>query len=134
MIGLDSNVVLRYLVQDDPQQSSAATRLIESRDDHNLGFITVVAAVEVSWLLTRAYGVDRATLAEVFDRLLSSREIVLQHGESVRTALDCLRDGGDFADAVIADLGRRAGCGQTVTFDRRAARRAGMTLIDSEAS
>ena len=132
MIGLDSNVVLRYLVQDDPGQSAAATELVESLDERDPGFVSIAAAVEISRVLTRSYGVDRTTLAKAFDQLLTAREIVVQHSESVRAAVESLREGGDFADAVIADLGARGGCVHTVTFDRRAAgRRAGMVLLDA---
>ena len=131
MIGLDSNVVLRYLVQDDPEQSKAATRLIESLDQREPGFITIAASVEISWVLMKSYGVDRATLAEAFDLLLASRELVLQHSDCVRVAIDRVRAGGDFADAVISELGRREGCRLTLTFDRRAARQGDMTLIEN---
>jgi predicted nucleic-acid-binding protein len=132
VIGLDTNVVIRYLTQDDPAQSAAATRLIESLDEHDPGFLSIAAAVEVGWVLSRSYGVGRETLAEAFDRLLSAQEIIIQHSDSVRIAVDVLREGGDFADAVIADLGRRAGCRHTVTFDRRAARLIGMTPIKAD--
>lgn len=70
-------------------------------------------------------------VAEIIDGVLASKEIVLQHGESVRSAVEILRAGGDFADALIADLDRRAGCQHTLTFDRRAARRAGMDLVET---
>jgi predicted nucleic-acid-binding protein len=134
VIGLDTNVVIRYLAQDDPEQSAAASRLIESLDEREPGFISIAVVVEIGWVLTRSYGVDRDTLAEAFDRLLSSRELLIQHSESVRAALDKLRAGGDFADAIIADLGRHAGCHRTLTFDRRAARRSGMELIQTNLS
>ena len=129
MIGLDTNVIIRYVTQDDAQQSSAATALIESLDEQQPGFVSIVAVAETGWVLTRSYGVDGSTLADVFDRLLDAREIVVQHSDTVRLAVDGLRRGAEFADAVIAGLGRAAGCDQTMTFDRGAAQRAGMTLL-----
>jgi predicted nucleic-acid-binding protein len=87
--------------------------------------------VEISWVLMRSYGADQARLAEVSDLLLASRALVLQHRDCVRVAIDSVRAGGDFADAVVSELGRREGCRLTLTFDRRAARQSDMTLIDN---
>jgi predicted nucleic-acid-binding protein len=130
VIGLDTNVLVRYLVQDDPAQSPAATAVIESLSESEPGFVSIVTAVELGWVLTRAYGVDRTTLADTIAGLLSSRELAVQHADVVRAAVEGLRGGADFADMVIAGLGLESGCERTVTFDRRAAERAGMVGID----
>jgi predicted nucleic-acid-binding protein len=134
VIGLDTNVVVRYLVQDEPVQSQLATSLIESLSEAEPGFVSIVTMAELSWVLNRAYGVDRTAMADIFDGLLSSRELVLQHADAVREGVVRLRDGADFADTVITDLGRGSGCHRTMTFDERAAQRAGMTLLDESVS
>lgn len=130
MIGLDTNVLVRYLAQDDDAQAAIATEVIESLSEAEPGFISLVTLVESSWVLTRAYGVDPDSLVTTLDLLLTSRELVLEHADAVRTAVDAVRDGAELSDAVIAEIGREAGCSRTVTFDRAAARRAGMSLLE----
>ena len=129
MIGLDTNVLVRYLVQDDPDQSARATALIEGLDEQRRGFVSIVVLVELSWVLRRAYGVSVDDVHAVVDRLLRAREVVVQEADVVRLALRRALAGADFPDAVIGELGSRAGCEATVTFDARAAELAGMRLV-----
>jgi predicted nucleic-acid-binding protein len=131
MIGLDTNVLIRYLVQDDPVQSPAASEVIESLTELDRGFVSIVALVEMSWVLTRAYQVDDPTLVAIITNLLGADEITVERPEAVRAAVAKLESGARFADAVIAELGREAACETTLTFDRRASERAGMRLIAS---
>lgn len=129
MIGLDTNVLVRYLAQDDPDQSAQATALIESFDEEHRGFISTVALVELHWVLRRAYKVGRAEAAAIIGKLLESQELTLQEPDLIRRALTKLREDLDFSDAVISEAGEAAGCTHTATFDRRAARLKGMTLL-----
>jgi len=128
LIGLDTNVLARYLAQDDPDQSARATQLIESLDDENPGFVSLVVLSELHWVLRRAYNVSRDDVATVVRRLLDATEITVQEPDAVRRALS--RPGpADFPDALISELGVLAGCDYTATFDRRAARLSGMKLV-----
>ncbi|MHB1713238.1 MAG: PIN domain-containing protein [Acidimicrobiales bacterium] len=120
MIGLDTNVLVRYVTQDDPEQSRHATTLIESLDEGAPGFVSVVALVELHWVLRRAYKVSRRDTATVIRKLLDARELVVQEADAARRALACLRDDIDFSDALIGELGTLAGCSYTATFDRTA--------------
>jgi predicted nucleic-acid-binding protein len=129
MIGLDSNVVVRYLTQDDPVQSPLASKVIDSLNEARRGFISIVTLVEISWVLTRAYGVERRLLARTIERLLDSAELTIERADAVRDVIPLANEGADFGDAIIARLGEQAGCESTVTFDRRASERAGMQLI-----
>jgi predicted nucleic-acid-binding protein len=129
MIGLDTNVLVRYLVQDDPVESLAASELVESLTEIDRGFVSLVALVEMSWVLTRAYHVDNSTLAAIITSLLGTDALTIGQPEVVRAAVSRLEAGAQFADALIAELGRAAGCDTTVTFDRGASDRAGMRLI-----
>lgn len=129
MIGLDTNVVVRYLVGDDPRQSAAATELVTSLTVDEPGFLSVVTVVETFWVLRRSYRVTAQRCAEVIEGLLDSRELRVQHQEVVRNAVSASHNGFDFADAVINELGRRAGCDYTVTFDRGAAGSDQMRLL-----
>lgn len=129
MIGLDTNVVVRYLVQDDPDQSPVASALIDKLTAADPGYLSLVTVVEIYWVLRRAYGVTATRCGELLAFLLDARELRIDRDEVVRAALTAAHDGLDFADAVIVELGRAAGCDHTVTFDKRAARDGGMKLL-----
>lgn len=134
MIGLDTNVVVRYLAQDDRAQAAAATRLLEhDLTAQNPGYLSLVALVEVVWVMVAAYGADRQTVATAVEGLISAPHVRIQDAESVWLALlDFCEPGSkaDFSDALILRLGSRAGCSSTVTFDRRAAKHAGFELLE----
>jgi predicted nucleic-acid-binding protein len=131
MIGLDTNVVVRHLAQDDPIQSPSATELVERRlTEANPGFISVVAMVETVWVLERAYRLADHDIAVAIERLLQAETIIVENEQEVFTAMIALKEGrGSFADALIAALGVKAGCSHTLTFDRKALRLAGFELI-----
>lgn len=130
MIGLDTNVLVRYIMQDDPKQSSTATRLIEALTGESPGFVPIVTLVELVWVLESSYGLDRMEVAAVLERLLRSKEITLDRAELLLPALRAFRAGSaDFADCLIARIAQAAGCAETVTFDLRAAKTAGMRAL-----
>jgi predicted nucleic-acid-binding protein len=131
VIGLDTNVLVRYLTQDDPLQARLATELIERRlSEQDPGFISVVAMVETAWVLERAYGLRAAEVAAVIERVLQAAELVVQDEQEVFTAMVALKEGrGSFADALIGVFGHRAGCTFTATFDRKALRLPGFALF-----
>lgn len=129
MIGLDTNVVVRYLVQDDPDQSPIASAVIDELTDADPGYLSLVTVVEVYWVLRRAYRVPAARSVQLLEGLLDSRELRIDREAVVRVALGGSLGGVDFADAVISELGRAAGCVHTVTFDERAAGAGAMTLL-----
>ena len=119
MIGLDTNVVVRYLTQDDPIQSKKATEIIERRlTTENPGFVSIAAMVETVWVLDRAYGVPKHEIAAAVERILQTEVLVVENEQEVFTAMIALKERrGSFADALIAALGARAGCSYTLTFD-----------------
>jgi predicted nucleic-acid-binding protein len=131
VIGLDTNVIVRYLVQDEPDQSAAASTLIDALTEDEPGFLSLVVIVELYWVLRRAYKVGTARCLELIDGLLEVRELRIDQESAVRAALAASRDGLDFADALVAELGRAAGCEHTITFDLRAARSNQMRLLAS---
>ena len=124
MIGLDSNVVVRYLVQDDPVQSRRATEIIERRlSTRNPGFISVVAVAETVWVLDRAYRFSDEDIVAAIERTLQTDVLVVENEQEVFAAMTAVADGrGPFADALIGALGSKAGCSATLTFDRGALR------------
>ncbi len=129
MIGLDTNVLVRYVTQDDPEQSQHATQLLESLDTENQGFVSIVVLVELHWVLRRAYHVSRVDAADVIGKLLNAEELLLQEPEAVHRALAQLTERIDFPDALISELGTMAGCTHTVTFDDKAAMLPAMMLL-----
>lgn len=131
MIGLDTNVLVRYVAQDDPTQSPKATRLIESLTVDAPGYISVVSVVELVWVLTGCYASTKGNICEVLETLLRTKEIVVAHADTVWKALRLFKEGkADFADCLIERSANEAGCGYTATFDRDAAEHCGMRLID----
>ncbi len=129
MIGLDTNVVVRYLVQDEPDQSATASMVIDALTEKDPGFLSLVTVVELYWVLRRAYKLSTARCVELVEGLLDARELRVGQDSIVRAALTASHGGLDFPDAVIAELGRVAGCEHTVTFDQRAAQSDEMRLL-----
>ncbi|HEV2270966.1 MAG TPA: type II toxin-antitoxin system VapC family toxin [Steroidobacteraceae bacterium] len=130
MIGLDTNVLVRYVMQDDPKQSQKASRLIESLTAEAPGFVPLVSLVELVWVLASCYDLSREQVGQALDALLRAKEIVLDRAEQVSQALRTFRAGSaDFADCLIERTAAAAGCEKTMTFDAGAAKTVGMTLI-----
>ena len=131
MIGLDTNILVRYLAQDDPAQSAKATEILERRlTEKYPGFVSVVAMVETVWALDRAYGFTAQEIATAVERLLQIEVLVVENEQEVFSAMVALKQGrGSFPDALIAELGARVGCTRTLTFDQKAVRLSGFELV-----
>jgi len=130
MTGLDTNVLVRYVVQDDPGQSAAATKLIESLSSAAPGFIAMIVVVELVWVLQSCYDAKRREVARVLETLLRSRELTVERAELVWQALRRFAAGkADFADCLVERCGHFAQCRYTVTFDENAAADACMRLL-----
>jgi len=127
VIGLDTNVIVRYLAQDDPQQSRKATDLFERHlTVEEPGFISIVAMAETVWVLERSYGLSARELASAIERMLRIEVVSIENEQEVFTAMIALKGKrGSFADAMIAALGAKAGCRHTLTFDEKALRLSG---------
>jgi predicted nucleic-acid-binding protein len=129
VIGLDSNVLLRHLVQDDPGQARLASAVLGELTPDEPGFVSLVALAEVAWVLRQGYRLPKPVVLDHLENLLSARELEFEDAETVWTAVMQGRDGADFADALIADTAQLWGCEEVVTFDRRAAETLGMRLL-----
>jgi predicted nucleic-acid-binding protein len=129
MIGLDTNVLVRYIMQDDAKQAALSSRLVESFAD-SAGFIPLIVIAELSWVLSSAYGLSREQLAEALEGVLRSKEWVVEKADIVWQAVRLFQNGSaDFADCLIFRSAAAAGCEKTMTFDRDAAKSGGMTLL-----
>ena len=128
--GLDTNVLVRFLVQDDAVQAKAAQELIATFTETAPGFACREVLVELVWVLERAYALPRGDIAQALDGLLEARELVIEEADRAAISVDRYRKGGPgFADQMIALAGQGAGCKETVTFDRKAAALPGMRLL-----
>jgi len=131
MIGLDTNILVRYFAKDDPKQTPLAVSLMKSLTPAEPGWVGFPVLIEVVFVMTRVYRVDRSRLTRILDTLLASRDIVVEQANIVRAALQFFRLGNaDFPDCLISASARAAGCTKTVTFDRIAARDAAMQLLE----
>lgn len=127
MRALDSNILLRHLMQDDPVQSPVATRfLTEELDEENPGFVSVAVLCEMVWTLRGTYGSGSERIRQAVEQLLHARQIVVADEAAVQAALSFP---GSVSDGIVRELGRAAGCSETVTFDRRFARHEGVRLL-----
>lgn len=119
MIGLDTNILVRYLVQDEPDQARRATRLIEQTEKAgDRLFVNAVVLCELVWVLESAYDFSRAEIADTLDKLFRAATFEIDDKDSAWWALGCYRAGrADFADCLAGRLNGQAGCEHTVTFD-----------------
>ena len=142
MIGLDTNVLVRYIAHPHPSLprkrgrvrvgAQTATDFIEQLSERDAGFISVVAMTETAWVLERAYRLSTAEVARAIERTLQADALVVESEQEVFTAMIALKAGrGSFADALIGALGAKAGCPVTVTFDQEALRLPGFEVLSS---
>ncbi|OQW87722.1 MAG: hypothetical protein BWK72_12545 [Rhodoferax ferrireducens] len=134
MTGLDTNVLVRYLAQDDARQSALATRWIdESLSAARPGFVSLVVLVEVCWVLQRLYAATQDELLQTVEDLLDSAQFMVEQRAVVQAATQRMRSltgvKVGFADLLIVEVGKSHNCSQIMTFDKAAARSAGMTLL-----
>ncbi len=122
MIGLDANVLVRYITQDDEEQAAIATQWIEKKCTIvTPGWISVIVLCEMAWVLSRAYGYDKATIQSVFQRVFLACELAVEQQDQAWAALrDYAQGNADFSDYLIIHMNRSAGCEYTVTFDKSA--------------
>ena len=133
MNGLDTNVIVRALISDDAEQSSAAQRLFCSLTPANPGFVSLIALVETMWVLRQSYHYSRESVSEIVIQLLNTADLQLEQEDLVRRAVDVARETNrELPDVLISLSGARAGCDTTLTFDRKATAIPGMSLLATE--
>jgi predicted nucleic-acid-binding protein len=130
VIGLDTNVLMRYFGQDDAHQSVQADAIFDSLTAENPGWVGLAAILELVWVMTSIKGAGRLVIADTLDQLLAMEAMAVEQASTVANAVQRFRWGkAEFADCLIAASAQTAGCSRTLTFDRIAARDAGMELI-----
>jgi predicted nucleic-acid-binding protein len=131
VIGVDTNVVVRFLAQDDETQSPIATRFMSRLTRERPGFISAVVLAEITWVLSRAYKAPRDDIAAAVEGLLRSAELLVENAPAAYRALGVYRNAptAEFADALIVETAALAGASETVSFDTRAAAELRMRLL-----
>jgi len=130
-VGIDTNVLLRLLVDDDPAQRERVMRFGQRQNVEVTGLVTIVSLLEVDWALRSQYGYTKFQSMDAIRQIVSLRGVAIENHDVVVRAIALVRDrNADFADALIAGLSTELDCDATVTLDRRAARRVpGMELL-----
>ena len=119
------------MVADDAQQAASAVRLVkQSRGTGGVLYISIVVLCELVWVLTRGYGHAKAEIIGVLELILMTKQFELENDPLVRRSLDAFQAGrGDFADYLIGEICREAGCEDCITFDGGLKGAAGFTLL-----
>lgn len=129
MIGIDTNILVRFLTRDDPVLTVKADALMASLSRSARGYVATAVVVELIRVVRRNHGATRAETAQIVEKLIASDELVVESRGNLESALQLLRtSSGEFPDCLILRACQNAGCHPTVTFDRQAARSIGMKL------
>lgn len=120
MIALDTNVLVRYFVEDKSRQSAEATRLIEGKIASGESiFIPQIVICELVWVLSYAYDVPRREISSILQQLRRASSLAIESADQVQRALESFENGkGDMADYLIAERALAAGCSSVATFDQ----------------
>ena len=130
MIVPDTNVIIRYFVDDDPVQTRQAEELFASLSQEEPGFVCRETLLELVWVLGHTYDYSRAEIAQVLEGLLAATELEIENADALGAVLHLYADRGfDFADLMIRQVSQQRGADRVLTFDRRAARLEGVELI-----
>jgi predicted nucleic-acid-binding protein len=132
VIGLDTNVLVRHLVQDEKRQARLASDCIRSRcTGESPCFLSHIVLCELVWVLERAYGYGRPLIADALERILRTGQFRVEKADLAWKALRAYRTTGvDYSDCLVATTNAAAGCTETVTLDRKAARLDGLRLLE----
>ena len=133
MIALDTNVLIRYLVQDDPAQAKLANNFIESNcTDDSPCFIGQIVLCELAWILESNYAQDRTQIANIIEQLLQVGQLEVMKPEIIWwTLADYKASNADFPDNLLAGVNHANRCKVTTTFDKKASRQPGFELLSS---
>ena len=131
MIGLDTNVLVRYITQDDQFQAKEASRFIEENcSTERPGYVNHIVLCEIVWVLKRCYQTSRKEVLKVIEQILRTEQFRVQEPQVVWLALSEAKNGkADFADYLSVSINKEAGCEQMVTFDRGLKSAKGVTVL-----
>ena len=131
MLGLDTNVLVRYLVRDDEAQFEKANRLIKHgiRSGEEV-FVSLLVLMETEWVLRSRYGLSKTEILEVISQLLDATQVQFEDEPAIEESLTTWKNAtADFADCLIGAHHRRQGCRATATFDSKARKLPSFVLL-----
>ncbi len=131
MIGMDTDVIVRYIVQDDPKQAKAATKLIEQIcSPDNPGFLNHIVLCEIAWVLKRSYKQSKARICQIIEQIIRTDRIAVEDIQLVWKALEIFKETkADFSDCLLGQRNLQAGCEYTATLDDAASKTAGYVRL-----
>jgi len=128
MIGIDTNILLRYITRDQPNLTKRAAFVLEEQCSiDNPGFVSILCLSELYWVLKSAYQYSNEDISIVIQTLLNARELIFENEESVWHGLEQMKSGFGFADALIGHIATTNGCETTMTLDKKAAKMSNFT-------
>ncbi len=124
MIGIDTNVLVRYLVQDDKLQSAKATKFIEGKlSAETPGIVNHIVLIELVWVLESCYQTTKLEVVQILETIIATKQLYVQDIDIIQSALRLYQSSSiDFSDALIGAVNITLGCKTTVTFDKKAAK------------
>ena len=133
MIGIDTNVLVRYIAEDDPEQTALANKLIDQNSSKEKPvFITLLVICELVWVLSRAYKCNREQITEVLQNLLLTENFVIEHHDIAWQALHDFKNiNADYPDCLISRINQAFECQTTWTFDKKASKLPHNTLLSN---
>ena len=130
MIGIDTNILVRYIIRDHPGQSKKATDLLESCTEKEPGFINAIVLAEFIWVLEKRYKYSREQIFSMLEILLSTRELKFEHANAAwHATYTYLKTKAGFVDLFLGRINNYYGCGSTMTFDRNAAQTSDYDIV-----
>lgn len=130
MIGIDTNILVRFHIQDNEEQFTKAKELIDSATNANPVHIDNVVLVEWSWVLLRAYKVPKKKVIEEIEIFINAGDVLLEKQEICRKAVKAFKNSSaDFTDCLIGALNKEHNCQTTYTFDKKASNLSSFTLL-----
>ena len=130
MIAVDTNVLIRFAIVDNQEQSRRVRTFFAARSAADPALVSVIVLAELWWTMTTTFKRSQAEVREFVRGLATLDGIVLSHHDLVTAALNRTESGAGFTDALVSEMNREFGARETVTFDKKAAKHAGMTLLE----
>jgi predicted nucleic-acid-binding protein len=122
MIGIDTNILIRYFTQDNLEQAQIVEQIIDNyANSPNSMFVNNIVMCELIWVLERGYKYSKEEIGQVIKQMLSTEEFAFENQELLWLALNqYIQNKLDFSDALIGELNIEFGCSETLTFDQAA--------------
>jgi predicted nucleic-acid-binding protein len=132
MIGIDTNILIRYFTQDNLEQAQIVEQIIDNyANSPNSMFVNNIVMCELIWVLERGYKYSKEEIGQVIKQMLSTEEFAFENQELLWLTLNqYIQNKLDFSDALIGELNKACGCAKTLTFDQAAIKANNFKLVE----